>query len=302
MQDVALKVAVVMSVFNGAKYLREQIDSILGQRGVALSLYVWDDGSTDNSADILRSYGDRLSFWSGPNQGAAQGFLQAVQLCGADADYYAFSDADDVWLPTKLADAIHEMVSYAPSGPAVIATRMTLTDAELNPIGLTPPPRIPFSFANALVQGGIGGASCVMNRPLWLLFKSKRPRVLVMHDGWLYLVASAFGQIFFSDKSGILYRQHGNNVMGAAHGPKAQWKRRLNWLLAKGDRQKDQSREFLRLYGSELVPEKREVAERFAYHDTSVMRRLAFAFNPSVQFNSFKSRVLYAARATLGRT
>lgn len=295
-------IAIVMSVYNGSKYLREQIESILSQQEIKPHLYVWDDGSTDKTVEILRSFGDRITFWTGSNQGAAQGFLQAVELCNAAADYYALSDADDVWLPTKLADAVRELQSHAPQAPALIATRLTLTDADLNPIGSTPLPRIPFSFENALVQGGIGGATCVLNPQLWRIFKSRRPSSLVMHDGWLYLVASAFGQIYYSDKSGILYRQHGSNVIGAAHGLRAQWRRRFGWLLAKGDKQKDQAREFLRLFANDLKPEQRVIAEKFAYHDKSLARRLAFGIRPPVRFNSFKSRALYSLRAVLGRT
>lgn len=295
-------ITIVMSVYNGSKYLRGQIESILAQRGVRPRLYVWDDGSTDNTVEILRSFGDQLTFWTGKNQGAAQGFLQAVELCDARTDYYALSDADDVWLPTKLADAISELQAKAPQGPALIATRLTLTDADLKPIGATPLPRIPFSFENALVQGGIGGASCVLNPQMWRVFKSRRPTSLVMHDGWLYLVASAFGQILYSEKSGILYRQHGSNVIGAAHGLRAQWKRRFNWLLSKGDKQKDQAREFLRLFANDLTPDQVAITERFAYHDKSLGRRLAFAVRPPVRFNSVKSRALYSIRAVLGRT
>lgn len=295
-------IAIVMSVYNGSKYLREQVESILSQRDVRPLLYVWDDGSTDTTAEILRSFGSQLTFWTGPNQGAAQGFLEAVALCEAEADYYAFSDADDVWKSTKLSDAVRVLQSHAPQGPALITTRLTLTDAYLNPIGLTPIPRIPFSFENALVQGGVGGATCVLNPQLWHIFRSRRPNSLVMHDGWLYLVASAFGQICYSEKSGILYRQHGSNVMGAAHGIRAQWRRRLNWLLSKGDKQKDQAKEFVRLFGNDITPEQRATAERFAYHDKSLSLRIAFAILPPVRFNSLKSRVLYSTRVVLGRT
>jgi|APCry1669193181_1035450.scaffolds.fasta_scaffold79313_1 glycosyltransferase involved in cell wall biosynthesis len=298
----APSVVVLMSVFNGSRYLREQIDSILSQVRVKVILQVWDDGSTDDTREILDSYGEDLTYWTGENHGAAQGFLQAVGLCNATAPYYAFSDADDVWLPTKLIDAITELEDHKILGPALIATKMTLTDSDLNPIGETAQPTIPFSFENALVQGAIGGASCVINSDLWQIFKSQRPTTLVMHDGWLYLVATAFGQIIFSSKSGILYRQHNSNVMGARHGIKARWVRRLKWIASKGDKQKDQAREFLRLFGDRLSLQQRRTAEIFAFHDRSPGSRIRFAIAPPVIFNSARSRALYTLRAALART
>lgn len=100
-------VQVVMSTYNGEKYLKEQIDSILSQEGVDVRLYIRDDGSSDRTTDILASYQEHknVKIEKGNNLGFAKSFLTALDECD-EADYYAFSDQDDVWEKDKLSTAI----------------------------------------------------------------------------------------------------------------------------------------------------------------------------------------------------
>lgn len=100
-------VQVVMSTYNGEKYLKEQIDSILSQEGVDVRLYIRDDGSSDRTTDILASYQEHknVKIEKGNNLGFAKSFLTALDECD-EADYYAFSDQDDVWEKDKLSTAV----------------------------------------------------------------------------------------------------------------------------------------------------------------------------------------------------
>ena len=99
-----MKVLVLMSTYNGEKYLREQIDSILGQRGVEVSLLVRDDGSTDATLTTLDEYKEsgRLDYYCGNNLGPARSFMHLLQNAPA-SDFYAFSDQDDKWMDDKLS-------------------------------------------------------------------------------------------------------------------------------------------------------------------------------------------------------
>lgn len=101
-------VQVVMSTYNGEKYLKEQIDSILSQEGVDVRLYIRDDGSSDRTTDILASYQEHknVKIEKGNNLGFAKSFLTALDECD-EADYYAFSDQDDVWEKDKLSTAMY---------------------------------------------------------------------------------------------------------------------------------------------------------------------------------------------------
>lgn len=117
-------VQVVMSTYNGEKYLKEQIDSILSQEGVDVRLYIRDDGSSDRTTDILASYQEHknVKIEKGNNLGFAKSFLTALDECD-EADYYAFSDQDDVWEKDKLSTAIFNRETGAMSQLAESSTK-----------------------------------------------------------------------------------------------------------------------------------------------------------------------------------
>ena len=100
-----MKVAILLATYNGEKYLREQIDSILKQNGVDLTLYVRDDGSTDGTIDLLKEYvvnTKAVKLDIGKNLGVGNSFMQLLYDCPNDFDFYAFSDQDDIWDENKL--------------------------------------------------------------------------------------------------------------------------------------------------------------------------------------------------------
>lgn len=100
-------VAILMGTFNGEKYLAEQLDFLEAQTVTNWRLYVSDDGSTDATLDIIHRYQskwgtDKIQYRLGPQKGFAQNFLSLACDTSIKADYYAFCDQDDVWLPEKL--------------------------------------------------------------------------------------------------------------------------------------------------------------------------------------------------------
>lgn len=103
------RVCVLMSTYNGEKYLRDQIDSILGQKKVDLYIAIRDDGSTDRTNEIIKEYlekNENILFFKGKNLGVGESFLHLLSIA-PDMDYYAFADQDDVWLEDKLITAIN---------------------------------------------------------------------------------------------------------------------------------------------------------------------------------------------------
>ena len=113
------RVCVLMASYNGEKFIREQIDSILRQEGVEVSLVVRDDHSTDSTPEILREYEEagKISVLRDDiHLGAPNGFMKL--LYEADpCDYYAFADQDDIWLPDKLSRAVNAIRGF--NGPAL---------------------------------------------------------------------------------------------------------------------------------------------------------------------------------------
>ena len=123
-----MKIAVLMSTYNGERYLREQIDSILNQKiEVCFDLIVRDDGSTDKTIEILKMYADagKLFFSIGKNVGAARGFVNLLHE-NPGYDYYAFSDQDDVWNEDKLKKGITAIQDI--KKPALYCTNCELVD------------------------------------------------------------------------------------------------------------------------------------------------------------------------------
>ncbi|MFD2648787.1 glycosyltransferase family 2 protein [Devosia albogilva] len=292
-------VTVMMSVYNGQRFLQEQIDSILAQDGVDVRLIIRDDGSMDATRRIIEGYGDLVEARCGDNLGVCESFLQVAFDAPLDSDFYAFSDADDVWETDKLLRGVTAIEQC--NGPALYASRMKLVDERLNFIGWSPDISGKLGFGHALVQGGLGGATAVMNRSLFELFRSHRPRRATLHDHWLYLLSSGLGEVRFDRDSRILYRQHGSNTIGGRPSGAKLWARRLTEVLQK-DKAKRQAEEFHEIFGHALSTEKRAVIQKYIWHGSTLYRRLSFAISNPLIFNNKKSKLFYAVRVLGGRT
>lgn len=215
------KVAILMCTLNGAPFLKEQLLSFVSQTHENWELWVSDDGSSDQTLDILQGAqtdwgSDRIKIVEGPRQGFAANFLSLACRSEISADYYAFSDQDDVWLPLKLQRAL-ELLKNEPHENAVLyGSRTQLTDATGKVLGLSKlTPRF-LNFRNALVQNVAGGNTMVFNNSLRDLVRVAGPQLnIVSHDWWLYLLTTAVdGKVVFDQTPYINYRQHKHNLIG----------------------------------------------------------------------------------------
>jgi len=279
------KIQVLMSTYNGGKYLREQLDSVLGQdcekRGLArFSLTVRDDGSVDDTQKILQEYQekypDRLQWVQGKNCGVIRSFFELLRTADTDADFYALSDQDDFWMADKLSSGIlsFERVGKADGRrlsekhmdkeiPRLYCCRPRLVDVNLSelPAGIKRPPVRP-GFGNALIENVVTGCTVVINRELRDLVVRGLPEFTVMHDRWLYLTASCFGEVIYDETPHICYRQHGENVVGANNSRIAEWKERLSGFYRKRHDISYQTAEFVRIYGGLVENGDYESADR----------------------------------------
>ncbi len=222
-------VAILMGTYNGAKWLPDQLQSLLSQTHRDWSLLVGDDGSHDASADILHRFSTAnpdktVRFFHGPSRGFQANFLGLLRHVPASARYVAFCDQDDVWSDDKLSMAISGLADLPTSVPGLYGGRTEVTDTHMNTLGLSPNFRRAPSFQNALVQSLAGGNTLVFNRAtLDLLRAAFDPdRLPVSHDWWTYQVVSgAGGTVMFDDTPHVRYRQHGGNQVGAGLGASA---------------------------------------------------------------------------------
>jgi glycosyltransferase involved in cell wall biosynthesis len=298
-------VAVLLSVYNGAKFLRPQIDSILAQEGISVLLFVRDDGSTDATPAVLAEYAareHRFSHVVGSNAGIRDSFLSMVETCPFRADYYAFSDADDVWLPRKLIEAVRTLEAAEQDGPVLYSSQLRFVDERLADIGYGPPLARPLSFENAMVECRVSGATTVFNHAAREALLRYDYSAAVMHDAWIYLVITALGKAVFDPRSFILYRQHGRNAVGGRPGTRISWQRRLDRFRGHGLSYWAQARSFLEQAAADLTPEKRVALERFVHHRDSAFARIRFAMRPTVHYQRKRSDQYFRLLVLLGRS
>ena len=211
------KVLVLLATYNGEKYLREQLDSLFAQQGVEVSVWVRDDGSKDNTLEILKEYEAKsdLRWYQGPHLNVQKGFFELVQKAAeTDYKYFAFCDQDDVWDQDKLSIAVSKMNENTDRIPKLYYCGQRLVDGDLNFIEEHRMNPIRTDCARFMLNDA-AGCTQVFNRELIDAVVSYVPDYMLMHDVWILKICLALGgKIFVDNDCHMSYRQHGNNVMG----------------------------------------------------------------------------------------
>ena len=261
-----MRVVVLMSTYNGERFIEEQVESILQQLPADSLLMVRDDGSSDSTVQRIETFGDsRILLVRGDNLGFAHSFLTLLAEAPADAEMVMFSDQDDVWLPDKIERAWTHLktISY---GPALYCSAQMLVDETLNPLQPTPPWPRPPSFTGALAENIVTGCTAALNpEAARLLREGGVPDHVHFHDWWMYLVVVAFGTVIVDDEPTLLYRQHGGNLIGHGTG---WWGRHVQILrfLLKNDWvgiMLGQIAELQSNYGNRLRPDQQWILLRY---------------------------------------
>jgi glycosyltransferase involved in cell wall biosynthesis len=264
------KVAILLGTYDGQDYLVEQLDSFAAQTHSNWEVWVSDDGSEDDTLKILKTYQKQwpgcLSISLGPGQGFAPNFLSLTCNPDIQADYYAYSDQDDIWEADKLDRAVSWLQTIPAHIPALYCSRTRLVDKNNHEIGLSPLFSRPPGFTNALAQNLGGGNTMVFNNATRVLLREAGEKmVIVTHDWWAYLVVTGCGGKVFYDRTPTLrYRQHGGNLVGmndtwAARSTRIRmlWGNRFrNW--------NDIHIAALHKLQHHLTPENRQTLQRFA--------------------------------------
>jgi glycosyltransferase involved in cell wall biosynthesis len=277
------RVVVLLSTYQGERFIKEQIDSILSQLPADGRLRIRDDGSRDRTADVVESIGDpRITLERGSNLGFGASFLTLLTQAPIDADMVMFSDQDDVWLPGKVERAWRHL-QVAGAGPALYGSAQMLADASLRPLEPTAPwPRGP-SLINAICENIITGCTAALNRDaVELLQRSGVPDGVRFHDWWMYLVISAFGTVVLDDQPTLLYRQHSGNQIGHGAGRIGRYFRIVRFLLRNDwvGILLGQLAAFLHHYGDRLDPTSRRlVLELFEIQVSKAVPRWRLIFS-----------------------
>lgn len=216
------KIDILLPTYNGEKFLREQIDSILNQSIDIFRLYIRDDGSKDNTLEIIKEYAlhdERVIHVESPegNLGLVKSIEKMLTLSNADLIFFA--DQDDVWINNKIEKFVsfYNTIKDADELPVLIHSNCYITDEKLNITGdfvknIAKSNAITDSLFNFFVQG----SSSMINKKLKET-SGKFPDNVYVHDRYLHMISQLFGQRYYLDTPLMYYRQHDNNVIGAGN-------------------------------------------------------------------------------------
>ena len=280
------RVLVLLSTYNGERFVKEQLDSLLAQIGVDVTVMVRDDGSKDQTCAILKEYSAKHSniivdFAS--NVGCANSFgnlLLSAHDKINEFDYFAFSDQDDVWLPEKLSKACSFLVGKPNDKPLLYCSNLNVVDQNLSKIGLKWTGNAYPTKGQSLVCSKATGCTMVFNPCVVDTFFNYQPRSMVLHDLWVFHLCMFLGEVVYDNDSYILYRQHGGNVVGAKLTFKAKIKSKYNsFLTLKSQHDNElEAKELLRCYGSILPENDKKLISVVANYRNSLTNRLRFLF------------------------
>ena len=217
------KVQVLMSTYNGERFLSEQIESLLSQTWKNLEILIRDDGSRDKTPDILRQYGadyKNIRIFLEENQGINGSFFELLKK--SDADYVAFCDQDDIWLEGKIEAAVEKLEQE--TGPALYCSNKILVDSDGVPMAKQDNRRRIPGFGNAVVECICTGCTTVMNREMADIIVANMPRAF------------------------IKYRQHEENVVGGGAGFWSEVRLKAAYLRKNRGRLEAQLTDFAKLY------------------------------------------------------
>lgn len=216
------KVLVIMSTYNGEKFLKEQIDSILAQKDIDVYLHIFDDLSKDSTVEIAKEYEKKNKnvkvHINEKNKNFTYNFLDALFSFkdNQEYDYYAFADQDDFWLDTKLISAINKIKEVGKC--TLYSANLKIVDQNLEYAGNN---MMDTKYVNKhydiICKNIVTGCTAVFDNDFKNLVTKKYPENIYLHDYWLALIANYTKDAHFvydTCPDYILYRQHGTNLIG----------------------------------------------------------------------------------------
>ena len=303
-----MRVNILLSTFNGELYLEELLRSLEKQTSSNINIIIRDDGSTDKTCCILNEYvksNHNIEVIFGKNIGVIRSFYSLLKMSDFYGELYAFCDQDDVWLPDKIERAV-SMLKKESKEMTLYCSGLEYVTSELAYINRT---RMPFciGFENAIVENIAIGCTSVFDHSLRGKFLEASPSSMLMHDWWMYMLASTYGHVIFDEYYGILYRQHNLSVTPIENNKKnimnkvldigyvlkhREFRGRLDWL--------GQAESFIKTYPSFLKNEVLVKRLRNLLKQKPLLERIKFFFKPIVRSNYKYKDYVFRLKILLG--
>ena len=284
-----ISITVIMSTYNGAKTIKRQIDSILSQKGVDITLYVRDDGSNDNTIGILNDYARKYSniiINLGSNIGWERSFLCALKDA-PPADYYAFSDQDDLWMDDKLVSGVKMLEPLSSDIPLMYHCNKISTWENLrtmrHQIRRIPQP---LNHENAMIQEYAQGCSIILNNMARNLISKYSPKKKLAHDFWCGLICYLFFFFFYDNRKHFYHISYGSNASGEGHMIKS-WQSRLKKILESKEVYYSPCQDLLDGYRTRLSDDDVIFCEKVLKYKQNISDKIYLLFSPMFIRDSF---------------
>lgn len=297
-----MKIAVLLSTYNGQRFLQEQIESVLAQDITAhaeLTLFVRDDGSRDATCAILEKYSKekKIQYYAEENIGVARSFWNLINKA-PESDYYAFCDQDDVWFPGKLSQAVKKLeLQKKKNEPLLYCGSFTATDADLHPLQpVAKKTSVRTDFSYALLYSIAPGCTFVFNhaaRKVLLLYDMEKETPFI-HDWMAHKIIAMSGTMVFDETPSLYYRQHGKNAIGVQRGIPAFINRCRRVFNGKSVCVRSScAQSLLNVYADDLTPEKAATLDVIANYKTDREKRKILLQNKSFKTESLQDILFY---------
>lgn len=297
-------VSVLLSTYNGHQYIRQLVDSVLAQEDVNVKLQVRDDGSSDDTVEILKSYHDpRISIRQGKNLKPARSFLKLLKECD-DSEYYAYCDQDDEWYPRKLITAVGKLEGYSENAtPALYISTYDVCDKDMNLMFKRDMKfNNPLTMTETLIYRAPSACCMVFDHALRQVIAKGNPTYFRMHDFWTLLVAESHGYpIITEDVSSIRYRQHEGESVGITPTAMTRLKRLIKSFSSGHNERWRQAKSLYDNYKEEITQENLEMLEEMINYRNSFRYRVALANDNRFVTSSRYINMLFKASVLAGK-
>lgn len=301
--EVKEKVLVLLATYNGEKYLKEQLDSILNQEQVEVKILVRDDGSTDGTCSILEKYkGEKLDFYIGDNVGPAKAFLSLINDSYKEYSFYAYADQDDVWNSEKLIKCINKIKGNKSNKPALCMSTYDVVDENLNYVYTR---NMEFereiNLFETIMYRSPSGCTMVFDKKLRDIMLDKQPKSIRMHDFWTLLTAQVHkADILTIDESLMKYRIHGENTVGLSPKFLKRIKRLFRSMIYNCNERQKQAISLLEVYEEEIDEEIKDILLEIKDYNKSLKSKWRFLSDKRFRSNSLYINLLFKISVVFG--
>lgn len=297
-----MKVCVLISTYNGEKYLEDQLQSVCSQKGVDIDILVRDDGSTDSTCNILNDWQKhgKLTWYKGDNLGFALSFIDLV-VNAPKSDYYALCDQDDIWLPEKLSEAVNRLEHTGGQIKLYCSNAYLYKDGVT--IGKLHDSAPSYDKYTCLLKSIAPGCTMVFDESLKNIVHSANPDSLIAHDLWVYQIAEMLGTVVYDHTPHMKYRQHKNNTIGHNTSWTSIWRNRIRRIMYEKQQhpREMQARELIECYSDEMNEENLEIISRVAYYRNSIKDRYRLLTDKRYTMGTPAGNVMMRLRILLSR-